>query len=103
MNTIENAEEASRNANGGDLRCTTCGDDVSQPITIETKNGPVQRRGYDLDHFPETWAERVEAMKQLPERPSRQQVLDVFNTDVRVQCPPCNQGHEFEGVWGDYQ
>lgn len=60
------------------------------------------RIGYDLDHYPTTWSERVQAMKAQPTAPTRKQVLDIFNEDVRVQCPECNQGHMFEGVKGDF-
>lgn len=42
-------------------------------------------------------------MKSQPAKPTRKEVLDEYNRDVRVQCPECNQGHEFEGVKGDYQ
>lgn len=41
-------------------------------------------------------------MKVQPTAPTRKQVLDIFNEDVRVQCPECNQGHMFEGVKGDF-
>ena len=29
-------------------------------------------------------------------QPSRKTVLDIYNENVRVQCPKCNQGHQFE-------
>ena len=53
--------------------------------------------------YPDTWAERVEDMKAKPVEPTRKEVLDEYNRDVRVQCPECNQGHKFEGVKGEYQ
>ena len=101
--TIVDAEAQAKAANNGDLLCATCGKDVSEKIIVETRNGPIERRGYDLDHYPETWEKRVENMKSRPVEPTRKDVLDEYNRDVRVQCPGCNQGHEFEGVKGDYQ
>ena len=41
-------------------------------------------------------------MKTRAVQPSRSEVLDIFNEDVRVQCPKCNQGHKFEGIKGDF-
>lgn len=34
--------------------------------------------------------------------PTRKEVLNIYNEDVRVQCPDCNQSHKFEGVKGDF-
>ena len=70
-------------------------------ITVQTKKGPIDRRGFDLDHYPDTWAERVKEMQKLDPPPTRKEVLDEFNRRVRVQCPVCNQSHEFEGVPGE--
>ena len=50
-----------------------------------------------------TWAERVDDMKNRTSEPTRKEVFDEYNRDVRVQCPECNQGHQFEGVEGDCQ
>ncbi len=69
------------------------------PETI-TQNGRT-RVGYDGDHYPTTWSERVQEMKKWPTASTRKQVLDIYNQDVRAQCPNCNQGHMFEGVKGD--
>lgn len=33
---------------------------------------------------------------------TRKQVLDEYNSDLRVQCPPCNEGHEYEGIEGAF-
>ena len=41
-------------------------------------------------------------MKTRAVHPSRSEVLDIFNEDVRVQFPKCNQGHQFEGIKGDF-
>ena len=30
------------------------------------------------------------------------EVLDIYNESVRVQCPKCDQGHQFEGIKGDF-
>ena len=89
--------EAPRDADGN-MICPTCGKKIPNVIT---KNGRT-RIGYDGDHYPTTWSERVKAMKAQPTAPTRKQVLDIFNEDVRVQCPECNQGHMFEGVKGDF-
>ena len=95
-------EEAPKNADG-QMICTTCGDDIPEVITQQTKNGPRQRRGHDLDHYPETWSERVNRMKQQETPPTRKEVLDEFNKDIRAQCPECNQGHQFEGIEGTFK
>jgi RHS repeat-associated protein len=101
--TLVNAEKASRLANDGKLLCSTCGKDVSEKITIETKNGPQKRRGYDLDHYPITWAERITDMKNWSVKAIRKDVIDEYNKKVRVQCPECNQSHQFEGIKGEFQ
>ena len=54
--------EAPRNEYG-EMICPTCGKAIPEKITIQTKNGPKIRRGYDLDHYPSTWNERVNNMK----------------------------------------
>lgn len=92
---------APRNENG-DMICPTCGDDIPDVIVRETRNGPQERVGYDLDHYPDTWADRVDEMQTRDVPPARTEVLDEYNRDVRVQCPGCNQGHQFEGVEGDF-
>ena len=72
--------EAPRDADGN-MICPTCGKKIPNVIT---KNGRT-RIGYDGDHYPTTWSERVKAMKAQPTAPTRKQVLDIFNEDVRVQ------------------
>lgn len=89
--------EAPRDADG-DMICPTCGKKMPETIT---RNGR-SRVGYDGDHYPTTWNERVQEMKKWPTAPTRKQVLDIYNQDVRAQCPDCNQGHRFEGVKGDF-
>ena len=88
--------EAPRDADGN-MICPTCGKKIPETIT---QNGR-KRVGYDGDHYPTTWSERVQEMKKWPTAPTRKQVLDIYNQDVRAQCPNCNQGHMFEGVKGD--
>ena len=88
--------EAPRDADGN-MICPTCGKKIPETIT---QNGRT-RVGYDGDHYPTTWSERVQEMKKWPTAPTRKQVLDIYNQDVRAQCPNCNQGHMFEGVKGD--
>lgn len=58
--------------------------------------------GYDLDHYPTTWAERAENMKSSGMKYTRKDVLDCYNSNVRCQCPECNQKHIFEGIKGDF-
>jgi hypothetical protein len=84
----------------GRLICPTCRQEIPERLVIQTKNGPVIRRGFDLDHYPETWGERIAKMKNAPVPPARNEVLDAFNQDLRVQCPTCNQSHRFEGLPG---
>ena len=100
--TLKNAiNEAPKNENG-EMICPTCGKIIPNKIKIQTKNGIKVRRGYDLDHYPSTWSERVQKMKTQDEPPTRKMVLDIYNKDVRIQCPECNQGHMFEGIKGDF-
>jgi hypothetical protein len=77
---------------------------MPEKITIETKRGPVERRGFDIDHFMKTWAQRVKEMKEQAaatgRHPTRKEVLDEYNKMLRGQCPECNQGHKFEGTPG---
>ena len=93
--------EAPRNSNGK-MKCPTWGKEIPDKITINTKNGPVDRIGYDLDHYPETWAERKVKLQLLETTPTRTEVLDCYNSDLRVQCHECNIKHIFEGVKGDF-
>lgn len=60
------------------------------------------RIGYDLDHYPETLAERKVKLQSLEITPTRTEVLDCYNSDLRVQCHECNIKHIFEGVKGDF-
>lgn len=100
--TIEKAvAEAPRNSSGS-MICPTCGEVIPEKIVINTKNGPRERVGYDLDHYPVTWAERVDTMRAFDTPPTRKEVLDEYNSNVRVQCPTCNQSHKFEGVKGAF-
>ncbi|WP_431809775.1 GH-E family nuclease [Brevibacillus agri] len=94
--------EAPKNASGK-MICPTCGKDIPDSITINTKNGPVKRIGYDLDHYPDTWAERVASMKAGEVPPTRTEVLDEYNARLRVQCHECNISHKYEGVEGTYK
>lgn len=87
----------------GRMICPTCGKEIPSKISVKTKKGTIKRRGYDLDHYPDTWAERVEAMKKQPKPPTRSEVLDEYNRDLRAQCPPCNQSHAWEGVPGPFE
>lgn len=100
--TMEKARaEAPRNSSGSML-CPTCGEVIPETIVVNTKKGPRKRRGYDLDHYPDTWEKRKKAMQESDTPPTRKQVLDQYNLNVRVQCPKCNQGHKFEGVKGAF-
>ena len=100
--TKENAvANAPRDADGN-MICPTCGEVIPEKITQNTKNGARTRVGYDLDHYPETWNERVKKMKTSGHAYTRKEVLDRYNEDIRVLCPPCNEGHKFEGIEGKY-
>lgn len=94
-------ENAPRNAQG-EMVCSTCGEVIPEKIARQTKIGPQERVGYDLDHYPDTLVERIDEMKSREVKPTRDEVLDEYNRDLRVQCPPCNVGHKYEGVEGDY-
>ncbi|HFJ9465095.1 GH-E family nuclease [Bacillus cereus] len=99
---VKAESEAPKNASGK-MICPTCGKDIPDSITINTKNGPVKRIGYDLDHYPDTWAERVVSMKTGEVKPTRKEVLDEYNARLRVQCHECNISHKFEGIEGTYK
>ncbi|MCU4821432.1 HNH/ENDO VII family nuclease [Bacillus cereus] len=99
---VKAESEAPKNATGK-MICPTCGKDIPDSITINTKNGPVKRIGYDLDHYPDTWAERVVSMKTGEVKPTRKEVLDEYNARLRVQCHECNISHKFEGIEGTYK
>ena len=94
----EDAIAAATDSSGNRI-CPTCGSIIPDFITV----GKRTRRGFDLDHYPETWAKRVEKMKSCPKPPTRKEVLDEYNRDLRVQCPECNQSHQWEGIKGPYQ
>lgn len=93
--------EAPRNANGK-MRCPTCGKEIPDKITIKTQKGSVDRVGYDLDHYPETWADRKAYYQSLETTPTRAEILDCYNSGLRVQCHECNIKHIFEGIKGDF-
>ncbi|WKB53297.1 RHS repeat-associated core domain-containing protein [Eleftheria terrae] len=100
------AERRAPKNEDGEMICETCGNVIPDKITVDTRNGPIERVGYDLDHFPDTWAERVDNLKERQaagEDIDRETVLDEYNRDLRVQCPPCNVSHEFEGIPGRYR
>jgi RHS repeat-associated protein len=99
--TLTDAESTAPRNEDGEMVCPTCGKVIPDKVTVDTKNGPVERRGYDLDHNP-TWAERVQKLRATNPPPTRKQVLDEYNRNVRVQCPECNQGHQYEGQPGRY-
>src|SRR5262249_51525676 len=102
--TLETAKQEAPRNEAGEMTCPTCERVMPERITIETKKGPVERRGFDLDHFQKTWAQRVKEMREQAaatgREPSRKEVLDEYNKLVRAQCPECNQGHQFEGQPG---
>ncbi|GGO00246.1 hypothetical protein GCM10010969_21220 [Saccharibacillus kuerlensis] len=87
----------------GKMICPTCGKGIPDSITVNTKNGPVKRIGYDLDHYPDIWAERISIMKSGELPPTRKEVLDEYNARLRVQCHECNISHKYEGVEGTYK
>ncbi|NWJ45625.1 MAG: hypothetical protein HXX08_07080 [Chloroflexi bacterium] len=59
------------------------------------------RRGYDLDHF-DTWVNKKIKLQEQDPPPTRKEVIDEYNSDLRIQCPSCNQGHKYEGKRGAY-
>ncbi len=101
--TLENAKAAAPVDDLGNVVCETCGEVVPETITRNTSRGPVLRRGGDLDHFPDTWAERVAEMRNRFPLPTREEVIRAFNERLRYICPICNQSHEWEGIPGPYR
>ena len=65
--------EAQKDADG-DMICPTCGKKI--PETYIDKSGRTQI-GYDRDHYPTTWNERVQAMKAQPIPPTRKEVITI--------------------------
>ena len=55
---VTKAEADAPRDSDGNMICSTCGKVIPESITINTKNGPMTRRGYDLDHYSLTWDER---------------------------------------------
>jgi hypothetical protein len=85
----------------GEMICETCGQVLPDEIILETKDGYVFRIGYDLDHLT-VWAKTIKELKARLIPPTRQEVLDLYNENVRVLCPPCNVSHLWEGIPGPY-
>ena len=86
----------------GHPMCPTCGKTLTGKVTIQTKKGPVQQRAFDLDHHPETWKQRKQKFQARPVAPSRKEVVNSYNTNLRVQCPSCNRSNRFNGIAGAY-
>ncbi|HEX9062034.1 MAG TPA: GH-E family nuclease [Clostridia bacterium] len=98
----QNAVDSAPRNTSGEMICPTCGEEIPATIVQDTVKGLRTRVGYDLDHYPDTWAERVQALMGGETPPTRKEVLDEYNRDLRVQCPECNQSHQFEGIEGEY-
>ncbi|MDF7675120.1 GH-E family nuclease [Acetobacteraceae bacterium ESL0697] len=77
-------EEAAEGDQPGTKQCPTCGKDVQKV----DQNG---HRGYDIDHQP-PWSERQKGYRDKPDIPNRKDVLDNYNSDVRLECKSCNRG-----------
>jgi hypothetical protein len=98
-------QEADANApiaENGRFIYETCREEIPETVLRDTRNGQVERRGHDYDHFPDTWAERKANLQAPGPEPTRKIVLNEYNRDLRVQCIPCNQGHKWEGIRGPY-
>lgn len=87
--------EAQKNPDGS-MSCPTC----DKKITGKKLNG---RNDYDLDHHPVTWSDTKKKMKNQQISPSRKEVNDKYQENVRVQCPKCNRSHKFEGRSNDQE
>ncbi len=83
-------ESAPRGPDGGPV-CLGCGTPIGRG---KVEYGGRMRRDFDLDHFNQTWAERV---KQFSPDVSRAEVINTYQQDVRATCPICNQSHVLEG------
>ncbi len=78
--TIQDAWDDAVDAAGGGKTCPTCGKTVTVPPGEGTRTTP---RDWHGDHDPK-WKDRdLSGM-------TRQEVLDEFNSDVRLRCPTCN-------------
>ncbi|WP_250627766.1 RHS repeat-associated core domain-containing protein [Pinirhizobacter soli] len=75
--TVKNAwESAKEGSKSGTKACPTCGKDVK----VAPKEG---KRDWDVDHDPK-WKDR-------DPKPTRQEVLDDYNSDTRLRCVSCNR------------
>lgn len=72
--------------------CVGCGTPLGRG---QIEYGGRLRRDFDLDHYGQTWAERV---RQMPQDITRPGVNDAYQLDVRALCPICNQSHRMEGI-----
>jgi hypothetical protein len=90
----------------GRILCETCGEPIPDKVEIETKNGPREVSGGQNDHYPDTWADRKQAMREKARQTgkwqSRKESIDEYNERIRHICKECNEKHEFEGVPGTY-
>ena len=66
--------EAPRDADGN-MICPTCGKKIPNVIT---KNGRT-RIGYDGDHYPTTWSERVKSYEAQPTAPNEKNRFLIFS------------------------
>lgn len=84
-------------ADGVEFKCPTC------PTMLSGKDivyGGRLRRDFDGDHIWLTDSQRRELVLNLNQRGmpplQRENWLDFENSDLRLQCPTCNQSHAFE-------
>ena len=71
--------------------CPGCGTPIGRG---QIEFGGRLRRDFDLDHYGQTWAERIRAM---PSDITRPEVIEAYQEMVRATCPICNQSHILEG------
>ena len=96
-------ERAPENSSGQKIY-EDCGTLIEGKIKFETKNGPMERRAFDIAHWL-TLESRVDEWKKQEIPSSRKEVIDDFNDIVKLRalCPPCNQGHKTENIPGEFR
>ena len=85
-------EEAKEGPVIGTMVCPTC------PKVLDDSKDEHGKRGWDIDHTKEKWADRYKRLKENGASPK--EIRDEYQKDVRVQCRACNRGHKFEPKLG---
>ncbi|MFI6951763.1 Hint domain-containing protein [Streptomyces sp. NPDC050422] len=67
--------------------CPRQGPNCAGVVGGDPTKGEDRRGNWDGGHYPESWSNR-----KFPVGVSRDDVINNYNTDVRLECVPCNRG-----------